>query len=160
MSKSINTTGEFYFGVFGEKLTAVYSLNELSDRISGKAKSYITSILYLVAKVTDNPKIDDLGKKIGSINALFESFRKAFVIPDSGNLSDDIADDPSIRERCSLVIEHIKTFLHVEIPHHIRIAARIIVERYQNRESICCSQIIRNTPFQGQTTAWRDSSGR
>ncbi len=24
MSKSINTTGEFYFGVFGEKLTAVY----------------------------------------------------------------------------------------------------------------------------------------
>ena len=25
MSKSINTTGEFYFGVFGEKLTAVYT---------------------------------------------------------------------------------------------------------------------------------------
>ena len=30
MSKSINTTGEFYFGVFEEKLTAVYILNERS----------------------------------------------------------------------------------------------------------------------------------
>ena len=33
MSKSINTTGEFYFGVFEEKLTGVYIANETLKKI-------------------------------------------------------------------------------------------------------------------------------
>ena len=142
-------------------IAARNSLNRLSDRISGKAKSYATSILDLVTKVTNNPKIDELGKKIGSINALFESLRKVFMIPKRGKLSDNVNNivDDSIHERCSLIIEHMKMFLL----QRYRIISGLLpglLWRNTRTGNPCCSPITPNTPFQGQTTAWRDSSGR
>ena len=39
-------------------------------------------------------------------------------------------------DRCSLIVKHMEVFLHAGIPSHIRIAARIIMERYRRRETM------------------------
>lgn len=87
-----------------------------------------------VAAITDNHSISATGRNLGSVNALFQSMRRAFKVPRVGKLSDEIADDGSIHDRCSLIVEHMEVFLHSGIPSHIRTAAKIIMERYRRRE--------------------------
>ena len=41
-----------------------------------------------------------------------------------------------IHGRCDIFIEHLDVFLHARIPDHIRTAAKTIIERYRNRESM------------------------
>ncbi len=102
------------------------------------AKKRILSIECIVRKITDNLQINTIGKKLGSANALFQSLRKVFKVPEKGKLSDelDTSDDDLIHGRCEIFIEHLKVFLHARIPDHIRTAAKIIMEKYRNRESM------------------------
>ncbi|EQD72026.1 hypothetical protein B1B_04121 [mine drainage metagenome] len=65
--------------------------------------------------------------------------RKAFMIPANGNLSDDMpyADsDVQAHEKCNLIIEHLKVYLHTGILMHMNIAAKTVMERYRKRENM------------------------
>lgn len=118
---------------------AMNRLNLLSEKIQSEdAKRYISSIECMVKKITDNPEINATGRKLGSVNALFQSLRRMFRVPDKGKLSDemDTSDDDLIHGRCDIFIEHLNVFLHARIPDHIRTAAKTIIERYRNRESM------------------------
>ncbi len=44
----------------------------------------------LISKVADNSAIHDLASRTGSVNATFQALRKAFRIPEKGELSEDI----------------------------------------------------------------------
>ncbi len=118
---------------------AVNRLNRLSGKIETEdAKEYISSIERVIGKITDNPQISNIGKKLGSVNALFQSLRRVFKVPEKGKLSDELntSDDDIIHGRCEIFIEHLDVFLHERIPDHIRTAAKTIIKRYRNRESM------------------------
>ena len=146
LEKLIETTGSSGYGFpFSLKhmnfylacLEAKNGLAGLSGKIvSEKAKEYVKSIMDHVAAITDNDTISATGRNLGSVNALFQSMRRAFKVPRMGKLSDEIPDDDSIHDRCSLIVEHMEVFLHAGIPSHIRTAARIIMERYRRRETM------------------------
>ncbi len=118
-------------------MEAKNGLAGLSGKIvSERAKGYVKSIMDTVAAITDNDTISATRRNLGSVNALFQSMRRAFKVPRMGKLSDEIPDDDSIHDRCSLIIEHMNVFLHAGIPSHIRTAAKIIMERYRRREAM------------------------
>ena len=150
LEKLIGSTGSSGYGFpFSLKhmnfylacLEAKNGLTGLSGKIvSGKAKEYVKSIMDTVAAITDNYSISATGRNLGSVNALFQSMRRAFKVPRVGKLSDEIPDDGSIHDRCSLIVEHMEVFLHAGIPSHIRTAAKIIMERYRRRERMLFCQ--------------------
>ena len=150
LEKLIGSTGSSGYGFpFSLKhmnfylacLEAKNGLTGLSGKIvSGKAKEYVKSIMDTVAAITDNHSISATGRNLGSVNALFQSMRRAFKVPRVGKLSDEIPDDGSIHDRCSLIVEHMEVFLHAGIPSHIRTAAKIIMERYRRRERMLFCQ--------------------
>ena len=118
-------------------LAAKRKLSRLSERIkSEKAKGYASMIDKLVSSITDNDSIRDMGRRLGSINGIFQSLRKAFSIPKNGNLSQEMPDDDRIHEKCNLVIDHMKVYLHAGIPDYINSAVKIIIDRYNKRESM------------------------
>ena len=84
---------------------AMNRLNLLSEKIQSEdAKRYISSIECVMKKITDNPEINATGRKLGSVNALFQSLRRMFRVPDKGKLSDemDTSDDDLIHGRCDM----------------------------------------------------------
>jgi hypothetical protein len=111
-------------------------LSNLSGRItSGRSGEYISSIMELIQKITGSVSIRDTGRKLGSVNGLFQSLRKAFHIPDRGNLSGEIPyADIQAHEKCSLIMEHLEVYLHAGMPLHMNIAAKTILDRYRKRE--------------------------
>ncbi|EQD77823.1 hypothetical protein B1A_02700 [mine drainage metagenome] len=115
-------------------------LSDLSGRITSKRTGeYISSIMELIQKITGSISIKDIGGKLGSVNGIFQSMRKAFMIPANGNLSDDMpyADsDVQAHEKCNLIIEHLKVYLHTGILMHMNIAAKTVMERYRKRENM------------------------
>ena len=121
-------------------LSARMQLSEMLGNItSEKAKEHATAIDSLVSMVTENISIKDIGGRLGSVNGLFQSVRKAFRIPENGNLSGEIpyADtDDLVHERLNLIIEHLKVYLHTGIPMHMNSAAKTIMDRYRKRESM------------------------
>jgi len=89
----------------------------------------------LIQKITGSVSIRDTGRKLGSVNGLFQSLRKAFHIPDRGNLSGEIPyADVQAHEKCRLIMEHLEVYLHAGMPLHMSIAAKTILDRYRKRE--------------------------
>ncbi len=146
LEKLIGSTGSSGFGFpFSLKhmnfylacMEAKNSLAVLSGKIvSEKGKEYIKFINETLAAIIDNDAIRTTGKNLGSVNALFQSMRRAFKVPCKGKLSDELPDDDSIHNKCRLIIKHMNVFLRANIPNHIRTAARIIVDRYHKREAM------------------------
>ena len=120
LEKLIETTGSSGYGFpFSLKhmnfylacLEAKNRLAGLSGKIvSEKAKEYVKSIMDHVAAITDNDTISATGRNLGSVNALFQSMRRAFKAPRMGKMSDEIPDDDSIHDRCSLIVKHMERF--------------------------------------------------
>ena len=115
-------------------------LSELAGRIkSRRSGEYISSIMELVHKITLNSSIMETGGKLGSVNGMFQSVRKAFHLPEKGNLSDEMPytdSDARTHEKRNLIMEHLEVYLHSHMPMHINTAAKTIMERYRKRESM------------------------
>ena len=169
MEKLIETTGSSGYGFpFSLKhmnfylacLEAKNGLAGLSGKIvSEKAKEYVKSIMDHVAAITDNDTISATGRNLGSVNALLQYMRRAFKMPRMGNLSDEIRDDDSIHDRCSLIIEHMEVFFMQAYPV-VSGQPPELSWRGTAGGRQCFLATTLNVPFRGQTTAWRDSSGR
>ena len=138
------------------------SVRTLQDDRNQRVRKYISPIMKLIHKITHNSSIIETGGKPGSVNGIFQSVRKAFYLPEKGNLSDDLPyteSDVQKHEKCNLTMEHLKVYLHSHIPSRINRAAKTILDRYRKREGV----LFVNNPdhtIPGQTTEWRDSSGR
>ena len=116
-------------------MSAERDLKELLGSItSGKGKEYVSSILVQVQKITGNGSMRRMGMKLGSVNGLFQSLRRAFKVPDKENLSEKMPDDNLIHEKCNLPINHMDVFIHVGAPDYISRSAKIIIDRYKKRE--------------------------
>ena len=115
-------------------------LSELSRMIvTRRSGEYTSSIMKLIHKITHNSSIIETGGKPGSVNGIFQWVRKAFHLPEKGNLSDDLPyteSDVQTHEKCNLIMEHLKLYLHSHIPSHINRAAKTILDRYRKSEGM------------------------
>lgn len=83
--------------------------------VTKRSGEYISSIMKLIHKITHNSSIIETGVKLGSVNGIFQSVRKAFHLPENGNLSDDLPyteSDLQTPDKCNLIIEHLRVSLH------------------------------------------------
>ena len=129
-----------HYNFYPACLKSERDLLNLSGRIITKRSGeYISSMMKLIHKITRNQSIIETGGKLGSVNGIFQRVRKAFSLPEKGNLSDDIPyteSDVQTHERCNLIMEHLKVYLHSHISAHINKAAKIILDRYRKRENM------------------------
>ena len=78
----------------------------------------------LVHKITLNSSIMETGGKLGSVNGMFQSVRKAFHLPEKGNLSDEMPytdSDARAHEKCNLIMERYRkreSMLFANSPDH------------------------------------------
>ncbi|EQD60494.1 hypothetical protein B1B_07766, partial [mine drainage metagenome] len=73
---------------------------------------YIESILGSLRKITGDSAIVECAGKLSDVNAIFSRLRYAFKVPEKGSLSDNIADDAAINERCNILMEEMEVYLH------------------------------------------------
>lgn len=57
-------------------------------------------------------------------------------MPEKGKLSDEMPDDCTIHENCSTFIGEMEVYLHADIPSHLFTAAKHMIEKYHERESL------------------------
>ena len=129
-----------YYNFYPVCLKTERDLSELSRMIvTRRSGEYTSSIMKLIHKITHNSSIIETGGKPGSVNGIFQSVRKAFHLPEKGNLSDDLPYTESefqTHEKCNLMMKHLKVYLHSHIPSHINRAAKTILDRYRKSEGM------------------------
>ncbi|HIH60933.1 MAG TPA: hypothetical protein HA289_07875, partial [Ferroplasma sp.] len=103
---------------------------------SKESLNYINNIMQLLQKITGNGKIKENADKLSNINAIFNKLRKAFNVPDHGNLSDDLKDDIAAHEQCNNIMDELKVYTHADIPGYLMKAIKLVISRYRNRETM------------------------
>ena len=103
------------------------------------------TVMKHLSRITDNTDIMDKAGKLKDINSfIFQRIRKAFMIPDHGNLSrdryDPLADDSTVHENCTVVFGELDIYLKTDMGNHIFRAAKLAMERYRNRETMLFAQ--------------------
>ncbi len=135
-----------HLNFFNACSSAVKELTELTMKLREKDSiDAASSIANYLKRVTENGSIVALAKKLGDINSMiFQRIRKAFMVPDRGNLSDDrynpLTDDPIVHEKCSIIFGELKAYLNTSIPGHIFTAAKLAIDRYERREAMLFAQ--------------------
>ena len=126
---------------------AMRKLSDLAPMVTDtEAGEYVSLIMGYLSRITGNMRIRETAGKLRDINSMiFQRIRKAFMIPDSGNLSDDgkynpIRDDPIVHEQCNIVFGELEVYLATDIEKHLFPAAKLAMERYRNRESMLFAQ--------------------
>lgn len=95
---------------------AVARLSNLMEKLKGnEAMNLGSQILHTLNRITNNRGIVDLVTRLDNINSLiFSRIRKAFMIPDGGNLSDDRydsgRDDPIVHDQCRIVFGEMQAY--------------------------------------------------
>ncbi len=125
------------------------SYRKLSDILGvakdGESSRMIRDIMNRIGRITENIAIRELASKIRDINTMiFQRIRKAFMIGERGNLSDDRYDpgkyDNIVHERCNILFGELEVYLHAGIADHIFQAAKISIQRYRKREKMLFAQ--------------------
>ena len=135
-----------YLNFFNACSSAVKELTELIKRFKEKESTgTANSIADCLKMVTENVAIAALAGKLGDINSIiFQRIRKAFMVPDHGNLSDDkynpLTDDPVVHGNCSILFGELKVYLGTNIPKHLLTAAKLAINRYDRREAMLFAQ--------------------
>ncbi len=126
---------------------AMKRLSDLSHRTGNKESGEAMSLVMgHLSRITDNAAIVQKAHELGDINSIiFQRIRRAFMIPDRGNLSDDgkyrpLTDDPIVHEKCTILFGELEVYLHAGVEKHLFTAARMAVERYRNREPMLFAQ--------------------
>ena len=103
-----------------QKLKSERDMSELYRMIVTKRSGgSISFTIKLIHKITHNSSLIETGGKLASVNRIFQSNRKEFHLPEKGNLSDDLPyteSDVQTHEKCNLIMEHLKVYLHSHIP--------------------------------------------
>ncbi len=135
-----------HLNFFNACSSAVTELAELMKKLKEtEIIDTAISIVNYLKKVTENKTIVSMTGRLGDINSIiFQKIRKAFIIPNHGNLSDDkydpLRDDPAVHEKCIVIFGELKVFLRTNIPKHLIPAAKLAVDRYYKREDMLFSQ--------------------
>ena len=126
------------------------AMKKLSDLLpmvkEDESMKYISLIMGYLSGITGRKIIRETARKLGDINSMiFQMIRKAFMIPDSGNLSDDgkydpIRDDPVVHDQCNVVFGELEVYLNANIERHMFPAAKLAIQRYRNRETMLFAQ--------------------
>ncbi|MCL5963483.1 MAG: hypothetical protein M1411_03870, partial [Candidatus Thermoplasmatota archaeon] len=101
-----------------------------------KAKEVASIVRMQIDRILDNKQIVEMAEQLSSMNRIFQSFRKAFKIPDHGSLSDDLPDDSTIHESCNILVGQMKIYLKQDITNYERKAIKHIIKRFKERESL------------------------
>ncbi len=109
------------------------------------ARDRVSQIMKYLKLVVSDPDIMESARKLKDINSLiFQKIRKAFKIPDHGNLSvdryDAKRDDPSVHERCSIIFGELEVYTHTSIEPHMLKCAKLAIERHSKREEMLFAQ--------------------
>jgi hypothetical protein len=96
----------------------------------------------LISKVAENGAIHDMASRIGSVNATFQALRKAFHLPEKGELSENISNDKISHENdrithesCNIFMGQLRAILEGGISLHEIDAAKQIIEAYEKWET-------------------------
>ena len=132
----------------------------MTGRITGKGSSaLISAIRRETGRIVSDPFLMEKARNLFGVNALiFQKIRNAFRVPDKGSLSDDetAINDLIIHENCDVVIGEMEVYLKANISGHMFRAAKHIISRYRERESMLFANKP-DTQYRGLTTEWRDS---
>ena len=101
--------------------------------LSKDAVRYAKDAISLLSRVTDNESIIDTAQNLKAVNSTFQGMRKAFGIPEHGNLLDDI--EVNSKEMCRTYVGELKIFITRNITDSQRRAAKLIIESYSKWES-------------------------
>ena len=109
------------------------------------SKDLISKIIGYLSRVTHSIPIKEIAVKLRNINSyIFQRIRKAFMVPEKGNLSSDkynpLTDDPIVHENCTVVFGELEVYLKAALPEYMFSAAKIAIERYRKREALLFSQ--------------------
>ena len=114
-------------------------LSSIMERISSKeAVRYSKDVISMLSRVAGNGSIIETAQKLKDVNAIFQGMRKAFGIPDHGNLSDDT--EVNSQEMCRAYVGELEIFITKNVTDQKRRAAKIIKESYRKWESRLFSQ--------------------
>ena len=117
-----------HFNFYHASVQAMIDLSDTERAVANQdALSIIRRIKSLLARITGDKEIHDIASWIGSINALFQGFRKAFHLPEKGNLSMDTGKDDLAHESCSIFIGQMKEILMKGVSVHEMDAAKQIM---------------------------------
>ncbi len=94
---------------------------------------YAKDAISLLSRVADNEPIRETAQKLKAISSIFQGSRRAFGIPDHGNLSDDI--EVNSREMCRAYLGELEIFITQNMNDHKGKPARIINDSYRKWES-------------------------
>ena len=120
-----------HFNFYHASVQAMIYLSDMERAVANQdALSIIRRIKSLLARITGDKEIHDIASWIGSINALFQGFRKAFHLPEKGNLSMDTGKDDLAHESCSIFIGQMKEILMKGVSVHEMDAAKQIMATY------------------------------
>lgn len=126
---------------------AMRKLSHILPRVKeDESMKYISAITGHLSMITGSQVIRETASRLRDINSLiFQSIRKAFMMPDIGNLSIDskynpVRDDPLVRDQCSMVFGELEVYLNANIEVHMFQAAKLAIDRYQKRESMLFAQ--------------------
>ncbi len=123
-----------HLNFFNACSSAVKELTELMKTFSEKdVVDTAASVVNYFKKVTENSAIVSMAGKLSDINSfIFQTIRKAFIIPENGNLSDDKydphRDDPPVHEKCTVIFGELKVYLNTNIQKHLLTVAKLAVK--------------------------------
>ena len=135
-----------YLNFFNACSSAVKELTELIKKFKEEeAIGTASSIVAHLKRVTENVAITALAGKLRDVNSIiFQNMRKAFMVPEHGNLSDDkynpLTDDPVVHENCSILSGELRVYLRSNIQKHLRTAAKLAIDRYDRGEEMLFAQ--------------------
>ena len=98
-----------------------------------EAEKHASLIMAHLSGITGNCGIKETTSKLRDINSMvFHGIRKAFMVPDSGNLSDDVkyqplTDDPIVQEQCTIVFSELDVHLNTGIEGYVIFAAKLAI---------------------------------
>ena len=109
-----------HFNFYNACVNAGRELAEIKAVATGReSRSILEECMELVSRVTENIEISRMANKLGKMNALFQALRKAFHVPDRGDLSssmddnnrgkDNINRDSMSHETSSIFIDQLKS---------------------------------------------------
>ena len=94
-----------------------FTLRHLNFYLECKeAVRYSKDVISLLSRATDNESINETAQKLKAVNSIFQGMRKAFGIPDHGNLSDDI--EVNSQKKCRAYVGELEIFIAQNITNH------------------------------------------
>jgi len=121
-------------------------IRELSSRFHCKESlSTAETVMNHLSRIVYNADIRYKAVKLNDINSyIFQKIRKAFMIPDHGNMSGDrydpLTDDVRVHENCTVVFGELEIYMKTDIENHLFRSAKLALERYRNRETMLFAQ--------------------